>query len=212
MKKLLTILGLLILIAGCKKPVKENTEPVKENTSEIVSQKVERVKNPIPFFDFDAITYYHIDITAGQIADILDKEDMQAEDMQTEDDKILLNLLGEKPKKIDDTISLHQVEQYYPVKIDIKGDKINLFKDIFTEKYKEPDWGTACAANYRDILIFKKNGKVTGIANICFGCFLFNITGTNVNTKGFGQDGDMQKLHDLLKKELPKGSRLDFEG
>ena len=67
------------------------------------------------------------------------------------------------------------------------------------EKSTLENIATACIHVYRDILIFKKEGKVIGTAKICFDCMSKQIKGTTANTENFGQDGDYEKLEKILR-------------
>ena len=81
----------------------------------------------------------------------------------------------------------------------IDKSKFESIDKIFIEKSTLENIATACIHVYRDILIFKKEGKVIGTAKICFDCMSKQIKGTTANTENFGQDGDYEKLEKILR-------------
>ena len=57
---------------------------------------------------------------------------------------------------------------------------------------------TACLPFYNDILIFKKESKIIGIAKICFKCQQFTFTESNTNTNAFGAFEEIIKLEKIV--------------
>jgi len=57
---------------------------------------------------------------------------------------------------------------------------------------------TTCTHVYRDILIFKRSGKVVGTAKLCFSCGAHEIRGAQGNADLFGQGHDYWILEKLL--------------
>ena len=70
--------------------------------------------------------------------------------------------------------------------------------NLFREKEIEDVSVTSCEPIYNDILLFKKNSKVTGIVKICFNCWQYEIIGTIANTETFGQGKDNMELKKIL--------------
>lgn len=58
----------------------------------------------------------------------------------------------------------------------------------------------ACIPVFRDILIFRKNKKNSGMMKICFGCHQYRILGTNAKTENFGTDNDYSQLWKILNE------------
>ncbi len=56
-----------------------------------------------------------------------------------------------------------------------------------------------CIFVYRDIFIFRKNNRITGIAKIYFGCGDARISGTEQNTYGFGCNNEFSVLRELIR-------------
>lgn len=162
-------------------------------------------RKPETFFDFDTVTYYHTDITESEFS-----YDKRSNTNSYDFQQLSAIIWGyyDYPKSIGDRSFIKGVEKHYPVKIEFGNSEIAPFQEIFKENDKVPEFSTACEAFYRDILVFKKSGKVTGIAKLCFGCQQFAIIGTEDDTTGFGENGDWKKLTALLSNELPEGSIL----
>jgi hypothetical protein len=108
--------------------------------------------------------------------------------------------LGGIPKDISDLWFIGKLNKIGFKKTMIDKKKFAEIDQFFVEKEAKEHLATSCIYIYRDILVFKKKSKVTGVAKICFGCMAHEITGTNANTDNFGQDGDYDKLENLLKK------------
>ncbi|WP_116789060.1 hypothetical protein [Flavobacterium psychrotrophum] len=201
MKKKPIILLTLLLLAGCNNKSK-TSEPTQQ--SDNFFDKFEKLDKTTPFFTFDQVTYYHNDFTSGEFADIIDKEDSISKSEKNLLETITTNL----PENLNDIIIIN-IKNNYPVKIEMPEKDIQFLKDIFQEKYKDRDWSSACVPMYRDVLVFKTRGKITGIAKICFGCWEFSFSGTKAKTGGFGLKNELNNLHKLLYEKLPKGNKSD---
>lgn len=83
----------------------------------------------------------------------------------------------------------------------INSTKFEALNKIFIEKPYEEGSARACIPVFRDILIFKKNDKITGMMKICFNCHQYRILGTKANTDNFGSYGDYLLLWDIIIKD-----------
>lgn len=150
-------------------------------------------KTCTPYFQFDKIEHYYLDIEENNIWDIEKKKN------KTNKEKKQLELLIEYiPEKLSDTLVLKDIDKLDFVKKGIPTNKFKQINEIFCQRNHDETIALACIAVYRDILIFKKNNKIVGTAKICFDCDQNIITGTKVNTDEFGQSGDYSKLYKLL--------------
>mgnify|MGYP000044066640 CR=1 FL=1 len=179
--QILTTLFLTILI-GC------NFQPENKNHKKVV-KKV----NCIPYFDFDYIDHYFINIEEGKLVEIEKKKN------KTDKERRQLELLWQyAPLKLSDTIVLKGMEQLDFSKTEIFSEKFKQLNEIFCERMHKDYKDYACIAVYRDILVFKRKNKIIGVAKLCFGCNQHRIIGTDRNTDFFGYSGDFEKLDSIL--------------
>ena len=163
-------------------------------------------KKPIigpEYFNFDEITHYSIEIKEEDAVKYLDS-------LSNLNKSTLLGsvIIDNKPESLTDTIFINSLESPNFKKTEIESKLFEDFKNIFREKIFENIIGTMCLPVYRDILIFKKNKKIVGIAKICFHCGHNYIVGTKAKTDYFGHGGDYEKLSKLLnKKQEPESTQ-----
>jgi len=208
MKKALLILSFMILFS-CKKEKMLTEEQlgnviVERDVNKIDSDTIRLKNNRQPFFDFDKIMYYHLDITIEEIIRL--SEEYQKSGGNTE----ILGMLSSDVtnESLTDAIFLNDIKKLYPVNREINKKDFGKVKEIFSDRYNGNYSVTTCMPYYIDILIFTNDNKVSGIAKICFECGKFSIAGTDRNTERFGQNGDYGKLMYTLEPYLPLGSKL----
>lgn len=56
-----------------------------------------------------------------------------------------------------------------------------------------------CEPIYRDIFLFKKNTKVSGIAKLCYDCEKSLFIGTSAVVSNFGAKGEFEQLRKIIK-------------
>lgn len=146
------------------------------------------------YFDFDEITHYKANFNAFDYV-FLDKDSGSIED----------NFISEvvtgtdRPTSLQDTLFIKGLDTLNFIKKEVPSEILSKVNEIFSTKYHEDIYGTACIPKFRDILILKKDSSITGIAKICFECEQSSIKGSKVSTHGFGMSGDFEKLEHLLK-------------
>lgn len=178
--KLLT-LTILTLLVSC------NNQTDKKNSTQ------SEVSDCKPYFSYDQVEHYYFDITEEDIWKIEEKEKKTKKE-----EKQLKLLIQNTPDTISDTTALQDIDKIGFVKQEISENKFEKLDQIFCERKHKEAIAMACIAIYRDILVFRKNGKIIGTAKICFECDQNVITGTTKNTEEFGQSGDYGKLYKLL--------------
>lgn len=147
------------------------------------------------YFKFNEIVYYHTDLSEQDIFNIKQKKEI------TPLEKLLVHTtFNEHSGNIKDTLFVSHLEDAGFVSKDISKAKFSLLQEIFKFKEHVSDETSACEPLYRDILIFKQNGSVVGIAKLCFRCGQHDIVGTNENTACFGESGDFKRLEEVLFK------------
>lgn len=147
---------------------------------------------PMYYYDFDEVIHYHTDI----------------------DEHELLAIREKKVKTIQDSMMLTMTWNYYRVpltravtyldSIDFKkqilpSSKFPAIKEIFKEGNSIYESPMSCEPVYRNIYVFKKSGKVTGVAMLCYGCQKGIFIGTNADTQNFGSEGEFEKLKEIVK-------------
>jgi hypothetical protein len=148
------------------------------------------------YFDFDEIDHYSIAISYLEIIELYDNP------TKSELDSLKNELISfDTPLNISDLFFIDKLTKMGFKKTAIDKSKFTTIKNIFTEKEFTSGEYTACAPFYRDILIFKKQNKVIGTAKLCFDCMKYDIKGTIANTDNFGQNGDFEKLIEVLKNK-----------
>lgn len=191
MRVLVFSILIIFLSFGCNSEQKE--------VSEVISTDSITIKNNAlgkPFFDFDEIIHYKINITDKEF-DNLDRKDSQTEYEQ----KLWDILTSLNPYDIQ---GVKFWSDLYDIKKDERLIKEKYFKElrskIFVEKKCDEIYATACIPVYRDILIFKKANKLKGVAKICFKCRKFNFQATPANIECFGMNGEYEMLEKIFEE------------
>jgi hypothetical protein len=118
------------------------------------------------FFDFDSVEYYSLYKNK-------EKEIIENNRKGIKDSILNNTLYSEFPDTLDNDVFYKTVNSNSFSKFKLSQEDIQYLKDdIFHEKlsFKMFELNKACAPEYRDILIFKKNNEISGIAKICLSC------------------------------------------
>jgi hypothetical protein len=111
-------------------------------------------------------------------------------------------LAGDKPTKISDFESINFVESKFRKKVidqKTEAEIINSFS-LYPINVDQEQPITSCEPVYRDLLIFRKQNKITGIIQICFDCSENKTLGTTYNSAKFFVGADYSKLFKLLSQ------------
>ena len=148
------------------------------------------------FFDYDKIDYYYNNFDENYLSALYENEH------KSRIDSLKKSVLVDYMKgDLRNQKFLNKLESIGYVKKQIDTSKYKSIDEIFTEQYVSFWSGAPCIAVYRDILVFKKYEKITGIAKVCFGCGAIDILGTPANTENFGQNGDYDTLLEILRED-----------
>ena len=157
-----------------------------EETKQLIAKK---------FFEYDEIDYYKKDFDESKIGELYENKS------KSEIDSLKMGIiLGDIPNNISNLTFIENLAKVGYKKTLIDKSKFESIDKIFIQKTTLKNIATACIYVYRDILIFKKKGKVIGTAKICFDCLAKQINGTTARTENFGQDGDYEKLAKILRQ------------
>jgi hypothetical protein len=147
-----------------------------------------------PFFDFDEAYLYQI---TNKESDKYFSSDNNTKQVEKDEFKKIA-FFNTSPTNLNDKWFFEKIEKYYPKKQKIEEGKLNELSDIFSERNEKKAEFTNCFPIYRNIFIFKKNGKVVGISKICFDCLMEHTIGAKRNTKNFGSDNEYERLMKLV--------------
>jgi hypothetical protein len=182
--KLSLIISILI-ICGCEQTATHNQNNVlhHQNNIDVNSN-----------FCYDAIDFYFKEFRSSEIDSIY--YNRSASEMASIKNEIAL---GEIPHTINDTsfINILKIMGYQKQQID--SPIFKKLNEIFTNKKSNDGVSTKCKMpEYRDILIFKNKGKITGVAKICFTCLKIQMSGLQNYASNFGAQEDYTRLSILL--------------
>lgn len=150
------------------------------------------------FFDFDSVEYYSLNKSKEEE---MDENHSKGID-NTIEDKIFYN---EYPEKINSSVFNKTINSDGFSKVELSQKDVEYLRnDIFLEKssLKMFENVYACAPEYRDILIFKKNKEISGIAKICLSCRQFYLISSKkeIQTENFGTEEEFKSLEKLFNK------------
>lgn len=148
------------------------------------------------YFNFDEVKHYTTEAKTNKIFALSDSNNLPAKQKYRID-----ILIHNKPRSLSDTAFIKDLEKNGFELNSIEKEQFAAINNIFCEKDHENITGYSCAPVYRDLLVFKKHDRITGIAKICFECARHHIVGTDADTKNFGQSGDYAKLENILKQK-----------
>lgn len=146
------------------------------------------------FFDFNNIDYYFTDPQDNHLYDLYEK----GMDSLTAMDHFYIKVVN---KRKDTSLTfVDSLEMIGFTKTKIVDSKIDQIHELFKSKYVDIIETTACDPVYRDILVFKKDSSIVGVAKICFSCDQKVIYGSSVPSASFGQHGEIFALKDILNE------------
>lgn len=182
---------ILIVLIGCN----DSKHNINDASKPDNSNKMAEIHYEKKFFDYDEIDYYRIDIPEDSESDLY--ENMN----KSKTDKLKYEVIvNETPNNINDQDFLNYMEDIGYSKKTINPLNFERLNKIFSEKPEEEMTVAKCIPIFRDILIFSKNKKISGMMKICFDCHQYRILGTNAKTENFGTDNDYSQLWKILNE------------
>jgi len=149
-----------------------------------------------PYFDFDEITYVRILISDEEINELYTKEKKNSQE-----EKLFNVLAGLLNKDLSENTIVKDLEGINKIECFINKKYFEqLNTTIFVEKQCSDYAPPVCDPFYRDILLFKKNGTLCGIAKFSFNGHICDFAGTTANYECFGASGEFDKLRRILKE------------
>ncbi len=150
------------------------------------------------FFDFDSVEYYSLDKSK--------EEEMGENNSKSIDNGIFDKIFFDNyPEKINNAVFYKTINSGGFSKFVLsKKDVEYLRNDIFLEKPSLQMFEKvyACSPQYRDILIFKTNKEISGIAKICLSCHQFYLISSKkeIKTENFGTEEEYKSLGKVFNK------------
>ncbi|WP_141248445.1 hypothetical protein [Flavobacterium sp. ACN6] len=148
------------------------------------------------FFDFDSVEYFSLNKSK--------EEEIVKNNRKGIKDSILNNILySEFPDKLDNNVFYKTIGASGFSKFKLSQEDVEYLRsDILLEKFslKIFEAVKGCAPEYRDILVFKKNNEISGLAKICLSCgeFYFISSKKGIQTENFGTKQDYESLAKLF--------------
>jgi len=156
----------------------------------------------LPFYDFDQVDYYSIDISDRNISKIeyrRKKNSFEYKKISKKDALFLSILRNNYPETIEEDFPKKLIKYGFK-KTDIDKKRYSEINTIFSEKPCNDNLDSFCIPTFRDVFIFRKKDKIVGIAKLCYSCHLATIIGTEKSIKNFGGCGDFSRLQEIMNK------------
>lgn len=152
-----------------------------------------------PFFDFNEVDHYSTTISDDD-THALSEWDTSMTREEIREVYVLDGILSWAfPKTLNDTAFFDGLSNQAFKKTVLPESSVQGLKEVFSAPVETDGVADLCSPVYRDILVFRKDAKVTGIAKICFTCSQSYVLGTvNDNYKYFG----LLNRYGLLRKIL----------
>lgn len=158
---------MIVLFSSCKE--KNNSTALKKQVA--IAEKAA----PNCYFDYDEILYYN-----------LPKEKTSYSSIRNNRNKSHLDslkaavLVSDTPQSMQDLNGLKMLKEMGFVLCQLEGLELLEIDKIFTyEKIENCTTSVSmCPPIYRDILIFKKDNEIVGVAKICFSCLDHQLIGS----------------------------------
>jgi hypothetical protein len=150
------------------------------------------------FFDFDSVEYYSLNKSK--------EEAMEENNSKSIDNGIFDKIFFDNyPEKVSNAVFNKTINSDGFSKFELSQKDIeHLRNDIFLEKssLKILENVYACSPQYRDILVFKKNTEISGVAKICLSCRQFYLISSKkkIETENFGTEEEYKSLEKLFNK------------
>ena len=162
------------------------------------SNKINEENTEVYYFDFDKVYHYGIKIGSTEIDSLRHNKDSISANGQLLQEILTFGT----PVDINDTSFVLKLEDIGYTKNELPEEDFEIINNVFREKGPDPNsWMAMCMPEFRDILIFKKEARISGMVKICFGCQIVSIVGTNANTENFGSFGAYDTLRNLFYKK-----------
>lgn len=173
----------------------ENTEPFYDSVGDITDTIKNQDSIVKPFFFYDEVDHYYNNYDPSSEENRYDRKFVK-----TKLDSLELSFIyGATPTDTTDFEFISYLEKLGFKRTSLDKKKVVALNRVFVEKERKNCSSLRCIYTYRDILVFKNNGKIVGVVKVCFQCDGHIITGAKANTEGFGSNNDFKYLKMILR-------------
>lgn len=152
------------------------------------------------YFQFDSVTHYQINMDETALEGLeLNKNPNESEELLQ--GVLFKNQPPSAPKTLKNINEISFIKKLIGLgfkKEMLKAKHFAAINEIFKERDNQNIEEPYCGVVYRDVLVFHKLNKITGIAKLCFSCGHHHIIGTKKNTENFSSSSAFKKLKLLL--------------
>jgi hypothetical protein len=148
-----------------------------------------------PFFQFDQIEYYHTPIAKDSLLAIEMKQDKSKKEQA-----LLQILIGNVPVSIKDTLFIKNMEILNFKKYILDPKIYSKISHLFSFREASQPVVAKNNAKYLDVLIFRKNNNIIGMAKVSFEGLKHQMIGERYNDSKFGQSGEYKELENILSQ------------
>ncbi|WP_157454332.1 hypothetical protein [Crocinitomix catalasitica] len=144
-----------------------------------------------PFFeDYTQVLHFKYNITKEESHDFWSSKNQE--------DKGYPDCLFETlPDILDSKLAKKLFDSGF-IRNEIRKKSFSKLTEIFQYRSTDLTRVAECLPTFRDILIFRKKKEVKGIVQICFTCSQYQIIGSEIDTRLFGQQSEFEHLKSLL--------------
>jgi hypothetical protein len=142
-----------------------------------------------PYFEYDEVEHYWTESYVANDEELFHRDSLLYE---------VTN--GDSPIDITDTAFILSLTENNFTRVNLTNAQIEQLRDIFHETEPLDEYSDACAAVYRDILIFRLKHKITGIIKLCFECDQMSVRPNGLTIGDFGSGGEFCELRKILGK------------
>lgn len=179
-----SFLIIILIIFGCSKTEKQ-----------IIISNSKNIEKA--FFEYDEVEYYHNNTDNSLLGMNKYYEEFEKNSKDTLEFKILI---GNTPESLGDSSFVQKLTKNGFEKINLSKEKQDRLKRIFVEKDRKPEIKAGLKPIFNDILVFRKNGKITGFSKLSFEDLQSRVIGTNSNTFYFPTDIENREIEKILYK------------
>jgi hypothetical protein len=147
-----------------------------------------------PFFVFDQVDHYHTAITDAEVKTLYEKPGKKRTDLA-----MLQIVGGNVPVSGADTVFIRNMDVLGFTEKTLNKSENEKLSVIFSKHDATSPAATPAQPVYRDVLIFRRGGRVVGMAKLDMAAQKSHIIGSRYNTLDFGRAGEFAQLRPLLQ-------------